>query len=110
MILRRNPIIGTSGGGRAFTLVELLVAVAALTLIALGLSRVFAATGQTLRAGRRVSRLNEYAAMVERQMRRDIAQMSRNGFLLIRNRKVNEGNAVQLWAEDPTSGRARRGD
>lgn len=95
---------------RALTLIELLVAVAALTLIALGLSRVFSATGKTLRAGRQISRLNEYGAMIERQLRSDFEQMSRDGFLLIRHRLANNGQPIPLWEKDPTTGRARRAD
>lgn len=95
---------------RALTLVELLVAVAALTLIALGLSRVFAATGDTLRAGRKVSRLNEYAAMIERQMRRDFEQLSRDGFMVIRHRRLANGAAIEFAPDTAVPARERRGD
>lgn len=74
---------------RGFTLVEMLVAVAAVTLIILGVTRIFAATGETLRAGRRVSYLNTYAALIEQQLREDITSMSRDGFLLIRHELVD---------------------
>ncbi len=95
---------------RALTLVELLVAVGALTLIALGLSRVFGATGDTLRVGRKVSRLNEYAAMIERQMRRDFEQLSRDGFLVIRNRRLANGNSIEFAPGSSVPARERRGD
>lgn len=94
---------------RALSLVELLVAVAALTLISLGVARIFAATGDTLRVGRRVSRINEYAAMLERQLRRDIEGMSREGFLVIRHRLADNGTAIKLVDAD-TQPRARRVD
>lgn len=72
----------------AFTIVEMLVAVAAVTLIALGVAQVFTATGATVRVGKRISSLNERAAVVEHQMRQDIARMTRGGFLVIRNQDV----------------------
>jgi type II secretory pathway pseudopilin PulG len=71
-----------------FTIVEMLVAVAAVTLIALGVAQVFTATGETVRVGRRISSLNERAATIERQMREDFARMTRRGFLVIRNQEV----------------------
>lgn len=73
---------------RGFTLVEALIAVGALGLIAVGISQVFRATGETVRVGRRISNLNAYAAIVERQLREDFAAMTRDGFLLIRNERV----------------------
>ena len=51
---------------KGFTLVEVLIAVGAVSLIAIGLARVFSATGETVRAGRRLSNLNEYASLIER--------------------------------------------
>lgn len=71
-----------------FTIVEMLVAVAAVTLIALGVAQVFTATGETVRVGRRISSLNERAATIERQMREDFARITRRGFLVIRNQEV----------------------
>ncbi len=72
-------------GRPAFTLLEMLVAVGAVALIALGMGRIFGATSDTLRAGRRISAFNDYAAMVERTMRNDFQAMSRDGFLVIVN-------------------------
>lgn len=73
---------------RGFTLIEILIAVGALGLIAVGISQVFRATGDTVRAGRRISNLNAYAALIERQLRDDFAAMTRDGFLLIRHERV----------------------
>ncbi len=75
---------------RAFTLLEMLIAVGAVALIAVGLARVFSAAGQTVRVGTKVSRLNESAALIERQIREDIAGMSRGGFLVIVNERADE--------------------
>jgi prepilin-type N-terminal cleavage/methylation domain-containing protein len=100
---------------RGFTLLEMLIAVGAVTLIALGLSRVFTATGETVRVGRRVSNLNEYASMLERQLRSDVASMSREGFLVIKHRVAVDSAGfpllVQLAPDQPVaSARNRRVD
>jgi prepilin-type N-terminal cleavage/methylation domain-containing protein len=71
-----------------FTLIEVLIAVGAVSLIAIGLAKVFSSTGETVRAGRRISNFNEYASLIERQLRDDVARMSREGFLVIRNRNT----------------------
>ncbi|MFN7022394.1 MAG: hypothetical protein ACK4WH_13840, partial [Phycisphaerales bacterium] len=84
---------------RAFTLLEMLVAVGAVALIGLGLARVFSATSGTLRTGKRISALNDTAALLERTLRADIQSMTRDGFLVI----VNE-NAL-----DPADVANRRG-
>ena len=94
----------------AFTLVEMLVAVAAIGIIALGLSRLFASTSKTVSVGRRVSVMNEYAGLIERTMRADIQAMSRNGFLVMRHRDVGgtaDNNGVLLY-RDERDGFSRR--
>ncbi len=92
-----------------FTVVEMLVAVAAVTLIAVGIAQIFRATGETVRVGKRVSNLSTYAQTIERQMRLDIASMTRQGFLLIHHQYVDAdqdgqftlvGDAVPLSASD----------
>lgn len=83
---------------RAFTLIELMVAVGAVALIAVGLAAVFGSISDTVTAGRSVSGFTAYAAMVERQLRDDIGHMSRDGFLLIVNQKAEEGEDVALYA------------
>lgn len=102
-------------GQSAFSLLEMLIAVGAVTLIALGLSKVFSATGETVRVGRRVSNLNEYASLLERQFRSDVASMTREGFLLIKHRVAVDSAGfpllVQLTPEQPVgSARQRRVD
>jgi type II secretory pathway pseudopilin PulG len=72
----------------AFTLLEMLVAVGAVALISLGLFRIFGATGDTLRIGRRVSAVNDYSALVERTIRTDIERLNRDGFFVIVNEEV----------------------
>jgi prepilin-type N-terminal cleavage/methylation domain-containing protein len=102
---------------RAFTLVEMLITIGALAIIAVGLASVFDATGKTVTTGRRVSAMNEYAALIEKQLRADFEGMTREGFLVIRNEYANQGTArtaagdVPLYADaladDPGTRRRR---
>lgn len=93
----------------AFTLVEMLVSVAAIGIIALGLSRLFASTSETVRIGKRVSAMNEYAGMLERTMRADIQAMSRNAPLVIRHREIGGSATNQgvLLHQDEREGYSR---
>jgi type II secretory pathway pseudopilin PulG len=93
MKLQARDIVERSGGcGKAsFTLLEVLVAVAALGLIAVGVASIFGATGRVVTKGRQVSAFNSYASLIEQQLRSDIASMTRDGYLIIRN-QVADGN------------------
>lgn len=99
---------------RAFTIIEMLIAVGAVGLIALGLARLFASTGRTVSKGKTVSVLNEYARLVESQMRTDLQSITRQGFLVIRNRYAQGGGTadgpVLLSENDVSGGRQRRVD
>lgn len=105
-----RPKVKQSG----FTLIEVLIAVGAVSLIAIGLAKVFSSTGDTVRAGRRLSNFNEYASLIERQLRDDVARISRDGFLVIRNRNTADTNAVinvRLSPDQPAAfARPRRVD
>ncbi len=88
----RNPLLTSptalsvrGSSGRAFTLIEALVAIGAMTLVAVGIAQIFQSVGKTLTVGRRLNVVNTQVAMLEQQMRRDFAAMTRDGFLLIRN-------------------------
>ena len=80
----------------AFTLIEILVAVGAFAIVAVAISSIFGSVGDTISAGRRQSRLNSYAAQIERIMRADFEKMTRDGFLVIRHEYAirEEGNDV----------------
>jgi prepilin-type N-terminal cleavage/methylation domain-containing protein len=97
---------------RAFTLLELLIAIAAVALISLGIFQVFRATGETLRTGRRVSAFNAQASLLERQLRDDLSRMTRDGFLVIRNQLVDPNPpGVSLFRGQPSNfWRPRRAD
>lgn len=70
---------------RGFTLIELLVALGALAFVAVGIAAIFESTGRTISAGKRVSAFSTYAATIQQQMGADIAAMTGDGFLVIRN-------------------------
>ncbi len=67
-----------------FTLIEIMVAVGAIALVAVGLASIFDAVGKTVSGGRRTSSLSRYATLLESQMRHDFDGMTRDGFLVIR--------------------------
>jgi prepilin-type N-terminal cleavage/methylation domain-containing protein len=129
--LQHLPRSATRAAGcrRAFTLVELLVALAAVALLAIGIAEVFRLTGKTVSAGRRLSNITAYAGLLERQLRADFATMTRDGFLVIRNDGADaNGNGrydrdvidasgttrgadrVPLSPSDDSGGRTRRTD
>lgn len=108
---------------RAFTVVELLVAIAIVAIIATGLSVIFGAVGDAVTDGRRASEINRAAARIEQQIRDDLSRLTRDGYLVIANRyAANEQGdvfsadsgitnlpGVRLSPQDRT-GRARRAD
>ena len=104
-----------AGRAPAFTLIEVLVAVGAVALVAVGLAAIFEATGRTVRTGRRVSAFNAYASLIQQRLASDIASMSRDGVLVIHNQHADlDGtassiDAIPLHAGD-VSGRVRRID
>lgn len=94
-----------AGAAAGFTLLEVIVAVGAVALIGLGLARIFGATSETLRAGRRVTRVNDAARVIESNMREDFSHMAREGFLVIAHELT--GNPVQRSVDDRNPRRRR---
>ncbi len=78
----------TRGSPGGFTLIEILIAVAAVALVSVGLAAIFDSVGKTVASGRRFSVMTQYAAQVENQLRRDIASMSPNSFLVVRQQRI----------------------
>ncbi len=70
---------------RAFTIIEIMVTIGILVLIAAGVSAIFTSVADTVNAGRKVAQLNRYAAQLERVMRTDFENMTRDGFMVIVN-------------------------
>ena len=81
----------TRAAGSGFTLMEMLVAVAAVAVVSVGLAAIFDSVGKTVSGGKRVSLLNTYAGLMESRLRRDFDHMTREGFLTIR----------QQWVQGP---------
>ncbi len=75
---------------RGFTLLEILVAVGAVALVSVGIAAIFDSVGKTVNTGRRMSRNQMIAARVEHQLRKDFSQITRDGFLLIRQQSASE--------------------
>ncbi|MBY0396545.1 MAG: type II secretion system GspH family protein, partial [Thermoleophilia bacterium] len=105
---RRAPHRETAPA-RGFTLTEMLVAVGAMALLALGVAEIFSLTTRTVSAGRRLSNLNAVASATERQLRADLSAMTSRGPMVIRNQLANNGQPVDAYPGDPAP-RARRID
>ncbi|QOJ01613.1 MAG: type II secretion system protein [Phycisphaeraceae bacterium] len=91
-----NRATGAGAGARAggFTLVELLVAIGAVSIVAVGLAAIFQTITRTVTGGQRVSALTQYAATLETQLRDDFARMTREGFLVIRHQATTSPSGV----------------
>ena len=96
---------------RAFSILELIVAIGILVLVTVGLAIVFDSVGDTVTNGRRVSALNRYVAQLEATMRRDFANIAPGSFMVIRQSFADGGNDVALSADQPAGDqRPRRVD
>ncbi len=91
--------IGSHIPRRAFTIVELLVAIAVVAIIATGLSVIFGSVGDAVTEGRRVSEINRAAARIEMQIRDDLSRLTRDGFLVIANRYAANENGDVFTAD-----------
>jgi type II secretory pathway pseudopilin PulG len=111
--MNRRP--APSKNRHAFTVVEMLVVIGILVVVSLGVATIFQSVGETVSRGRKLSQLNQFAARVERVMREDFEQMTRDGFLVIINKNAGYSNAtntineVGLYRGDPNP-RFRRND
>ncbi len=75
----------------AFTLLEVMVAVATGLLLVLAISSLFASAGGTIETGRRISTFNRKASVIEQQIRRDLSKITREGYLIIRHAVADDG-------------------
>ncbi len=99
---------------RAFTLVELLVAVGAVLLLSVGVGQIFKQVGKLVNTGSAAAEVDQLARALERQLSDDFRSLSRmlpeDTFIAIRGRWVGDTNgngmldsgerAVYLSAED----------
>lgn len=91
---------GSSLGRGAFTLIEAMIAIGAVALLGVAIAAVFEATGRTTTEGRRLSEFNTKASLIAGQLERDIRQMTRDGFLVIRNERVKIPNGQERRADE----------
>lgn len=101
----------------AFTIVEILVVIGILVVVAIGVATIFGSVGETVARGRKLSSLNQFAARIERVMREDFENMTRDGFLVIINKNADFGDDVLLYRGEQNdtdgngnAGRVRRSD
>jgi prepilin-type N-terminal cleavage/methylation domain-containing protein len=73
---------------RAFTLTELLVAIVILLLVILAVGRVFSTISKVTQVGQANAAYLQSAPAIERQIRRDLERLTREGYLVIRNTRV----------------------
>lgn len=92
-----------SGNRRGFTIVEMIVTIGILVVVTAGVATIFGSIGDTVSKGRQLSELNQFAARLERVMRQDFENMTRDGFLVIVNKNANFGNDVRLSRGDQTN-------
>lgn len=104
--MRERPLNSLRARG-GFTLVELLIAVVVLLVVILAVGRIFSTAGQVTAYGQATADLLQEARAIENQMRRDFAQLSKEGFLAIQcievRNDVNFAESGQLLdpAKDP---------
>ncbi|MCW5766414.1 MAG: prepilin-type N-terminal cleavage/methylation domain-containing protein, partial [Phycisphaeraceae bacterium] len=101
MITRvRTPRSTARPPRRAFTLVEVLVAIGAVALLAVGIAQIFSVIGKTVGAGRRLSNLTTFANVLERRLRADVESITRDGFIVVRHDVAAGGAAIALSPTD----------
>jgi len=96
---------------RGFTIIEVLVTIGILVIIAVGVSTIFTSVADTVNKGKRISEINRFSAQLERIMRKDFENMTRDGFLVIVHQNAEGANFnrdVQLSPGD-TSGFSNKG-
>ena len=97
-------LTGPAGGTRrAFTLVEMLVALAILVIMMGAIGEVFHLAGHSVRFGQATLSTMAQVRVIEHQISTDFHEMDTNGFLVIRQR-----NYVPSW--DPNSVQYNPGD
>lgn len=91
-----RSLASAAGAARGFTLVELIVAVAAVALLTVGIGQIFSSVGRLVGAGNALAETDQFARALESQMRADFDSMSRltkdEVFVVIRNRRLGDVN------------------
>lgn len=89
-----RSLSSAAGSASGFTLVELVVAVAAVALLTVGIGQIFSSVGRLVGAGNALAETDQFARSLEGQLRADFEAMSRltkdQTFLVIRNRRIGD--------------------
>ncbi len=104
--LSRASLSRASQSMRAFTLTELMVAVGVLVVVIVSAARIFGAASKVASMTEASADLLQTAASIESQLRADLANLPRNGFMVIQQVEVNEPGQVQNPIIDPSLGNA----
>lgn len=116
--MRRKLIImrrAKNNSVTAFTILELTVAIAAFALLSIGLLSIINSVSKVVTGGKRLSRLNTIAQMIEYRVRDDLSRIDPSSFLVIRQQLI-DGNSdgdpdpVSRSSTDGSGGRPRRVD
>jgi type II secretory pathway pseudopilin PulG len=89
---------------RAFTIVELLVAVAVLVVVVVATARIFSAASKVSSIAEANADLIQTANAIEQQIRADFANLPKNGFMVIQQVEVNAFGQGQSPVVDPSLG------
>ena len=99
-------------GRSGFTLIEILVAVGAVAIVAVGLATIFESVGKTVATGKRLSTTNALAALLENELRSAFDNATRDGFLVIRHNWIDRdangqfnatSDALPSFADQPVA-------
>jgi len=76
------------GNARAFTIAELIVAIGVTVVLIIGISRIFSMSGKTVAIGQATAEVSQNEQALERLIRQDFMNITRHGFLMIRNERI----------------------
>jgi type II secretory pathway pseudopilin PulG len=88
----------------AFTIVELLVAVAVLVVVVVATAKIFSAASKVSSIAEANADLIQTANAIEQQIRADFANLPKNGFMVIQQVEVNAFGQAQNPSVDPSLG------
>jgi type II secretory pathway pseudopilin PulG len=87
-----------------FTLTEILVAIGVLLAVVLVTGRIFKVATDVSAVGQATNSVMQEAAAIENRIRKDIASMTREGFLTIHGVSVPNDINIQSWEDDGEQG------
>ncbi|MEY2990084.1 MAG: hypothetical protein RLZZ163_1000, partial [Actinomycetota bacterium] len=106
-----HPVTNRIRSAAAFTIVELLVAVAVLVVVIVATAKIFSSASKVSSVAQANADLIQTAAVLEQQIRTDLAEVLGSGFLVIQQVEVAADGSPESAALDPgLSGREIRAD